>query len=127
MCLVFCLLFVLFFFQEKECATAPCPKDPLQDFLTTCKILDPEGTAQSLRDFLGANTPSDLFELDDSDIQEVGLKVAQRKKLIRCICDESEDRAPSCDDLRGRHHASVDELMTLTEVKNKTISLTLCV
>lgn len=62
-------------------------------------LSDPLGAAAEARDVLGADAVEDLFVLDAEDLAEMGLKVAQRKRLIRCICDESGDRAPCCDSL----------------------------
>ena len=45
--------------------------------------------------------------------------MAQRKKLIRCVCDASGDKAPCCDDHKGRHHSSVEDIMKLAEVTKK--------
>jgi len=102
--------------EVKPCETSACPKDPLTDFMRECGLTDFVGVAEVAKDVLGATDPTDLFELDKEDLGELGLKVAQRKKLIRCVCDASGDKAPCCDDHKGRHHSSVEDIMKLAEV-----------
>ena len=40
-----------------------------------CRLADPPGTAGLAREALGATEPTDLFELDSDDLEELGLKV----------------------------------------------------
>ena len=60
--------------------------------------------------------------------------MAQRKRLVRCICDESGDRAPCCDTLgHGTpgtsgavghgHHASVEDIMALADMVKRADAL----